>query len=136
LADLIRYFRVHVGDTQEEFARRLGVSVGSVAHYETGSRPNKRVLKRMSEIAHQHKEPALARSFLGMVHPQGDREAETVALVRSLYIYTLNAPKTQAALTRFLDDSIKRALREHGYPKNKLPEPVKLLLGLSQDTDK
>lgn len=51
LAEAVRRIRLQLEETQEEFARRLGVSVGSVARYETNARPSQRVIRKLRDLA-------------------------------------------------------------------------------------
>jgi transcriptional regulator with XRE-family HTH domain len=51
IAEAIRSLRIDLGDTQQEFAHRTGLSVVSIARYETNALPKKAVLTRLIKIA-------------------------------------------------------------------------------------
>lgn len=51
IAEAIRSLRATAGESQQEFAQRAGLSVVSVARYETDARPKKAVLARLAEVA-------------------------------------------------------------------------------------
>ena len=51
LAHTVRQLRQSVGETQEQFARRLDASVVTIARYETNFRPRKSMLRRLADLA-------------------------------------------------------------------------------------
>jgi transcriptional regulator with XRE-family HTH domain len=63
MARAIRRFRSALGDTQQQFATRLGLSVTSIARYETGWYPKERILALLAEVAHREKFPVFAAIF-------------------------------------------------------------------------
>jgi|GEM_PF-3513616 len=52
-------------ETQQEFANRTGLSVITIARYETNSRPKQRVLQKFAEMAREHHLHEYAQIFEG-----------------------------------------------------------------------
>lgn len=63
VAEAIRALRAATGESQQEFAHRAGLSVVSVARYETDAPPKKAVLGRLAEIARDLGRNDLQRVF-------------------------------------------------------------------------
>lgn len=63
-AEAVRELRAHLGETQQQFAGRLGTSVVTVAKYETDmSRPGAATLARLAQISAENNLPDLALKF-------------------------------------------------------------------------
>jgi transcriptional regulator with XRE-family HTH domain len=65
MSETIRKLRITFSDTQEQFARRLGVSSVTVARYETNFPPSAKILKRLSDLAEQNHLEEYKRIFSG-----------------------------------------------------------------------
>jgi transcriptional regulator with XRE-family HTH domain len=63
MARAIRRFRAALGDTQQQFAVRTGLSVTSIARYETGWHPRPAVLRQFVTIAEEAQLPAYSAIF-------------------------------------------------------------------------
>lgn len=63
MARAIRRFRSALGDTQQQFAARVGLSVTSIARYETGWYPKEAVLAQFAEVARREALPVFAAFF-------------------------------------------------------------------------
>lgn len=61
--DAIRALRVHLGDTQEQFAARLDLQRSTVARYELSRVPRGKFLARLEEVAHANAAYELAETF-------------------------------------------------------------------------
>ena len=55
--------RKRLGITQDEFAKRLGLTVTSVSRYENGSRPSDDVLQKLAGVASEENLQGLAETF-------------------------------------------------------------------------
>jgi transcriptional regulator with XRE-family HTH domain len=85
LAEAIRRFRLTFGETQRQFADRTGLSIATIARYETSARPAAEALKRLSELAKENKLPKYAAIFRGdEAAAATQRQQEAVVLVRLL----------------------------------------------------
>jgi transcriptional regulator with XRE-family HTH domain len=71
---IIRELRRHLGDSQQSFANRLGLSIRSVANYEKARRPDVQSLVRLEVAARSAGREDLAAKFAKAVD---DRVAET-----------------------------------------------------------
>jgi transcriptional regulator with XRE-family HTH domain len=92
LAESIKALREHFGETQEEFARRLEVTIGSVARYETNAPPSARVLRKLKDLATASGQPRLQRMFGGFVESASDRD---IALVMAMEKFVRTADETR-----------------------------------------
>ena len=63
LAEAIRSLREHFEETQEEFSKRLNVTIGTLARYETNAQPNVRTLRLMRDLAIKAGQRDLAEFF-------------------------------------------------------------------------
>src|SRR6266516_7733533 len=70
MAQAIRRFRTTLGDTQHQFAERMGVTLTSIARYETNSRPSRAVLAKLAAIAQEANQPLFVEIFTGRIEPQ------------------------------------------------------------------
>lgn len=57
-------FRKKLGVTQQQFATEAGISIRSVAKYDTGGEPSGSALFALAQLARKHKETQLARIFI------------------------------------------------------------------------
>jgi transcriptional regulator with XRE-family HTH domain len=128
IAEAVAEMRKRMGDTQEQFAARLGYAVRSVARYESNRPPKGFVLIRFARIAYTNGFRDVAEVFLGAIREETEVEAvfgkdggiylpgSTVPLAD--YWYTLpelplDAPRTEQAFwTRVLEDVLLNAQPE------------------------
>src|SRR4051812_10678184 len=66
-ANSVIELRSKLGETQQQFALRLGSSIGSVARYETNRDPTRRVLARMYLAAIESGHCGLIETFWGLL---------------------------------------------------------------------
>lgn len=59
-----RELRKHLGDSQQAFANRLGLSIRAVANYESDRTPTGRVLVAMSRLAYKSNRSGLFTVFV------------------------------------------------------------------------
>lgn len=92
--------------TQQDFAVALGMSINTIARFETGREPNSKSLAALSTFARANRQFDLARIFestlftrLGLVGTEGQIEPETLRVVAK-YGKNFLAPKIAAALQR------------------------------------
>jgi transcriptional regulator with XRE-family HTH domain len=84
MAKAIRRFRLKLGDTQQQLASRIGISITSVARYETNSPPSDEVLTRLAELARDLQLPRFAAIFDKKVRPENAMNLLEFAAVQSL----------------------------------------------------
>lgn len=77
-------FRQSLGDTQQQFASRTGLSVTSVARYETNSRPSSKVLARFASIAREANFPAFVEIFEHKIAPDQELDLQNFSAVKQL----------------------------------------------------
>ena len=70
LSEAVKRLRLALGDTQQLFAVRTGLSVVSVARYETNSEPSQHVLGQFARLAKNHRMGDLALVFEGQLDPK------------------------------------------------------------------
>src|SRR5215813_4310445 len=70
VASAVKKLRAELGDTQAQFAERLGLSVRAVANYERNRAPNIEVLFDLGALAREVKKPALEQVFTQAVKKQ------------------------------------------------------------------
>jgi len=88
----IKKLRATLGDSQQAFAHRLGLSVRAIANYEGGRRPSGPVLFDLSNLAEGDKIENLAKIFgaayaktvRGRIQPTTDQERVLVRIVLCL----------------------------------------------------
>jgi transcriptional regulator with XRE-family HTH domain len=85
----VKELRQRVGDTQQQFANRLGLAISSIVRYEAGKNPDTAILLKLWDTAEKADLPAIAemfrRALLQDVGAVAYREAENVeiALLRA-----------------------------------------------------
>jgi transcriptional regulator with XRE-family HTH domain len=84
MAQAISRFRQTLGDTQQQFAARTGLSVTSIARYETNSPPSKKVLARFVEIARAANLPTFVEIFENRLEPEEEINLQDFAAVKQL----------------------------------------------------
>src|SRR5437016_1865061 len=84
MAQAISRFRQTLGDTQQQFAHRTGLSVTSVARYETNSRPSPKILSRFVEIAREANLLAFVEIFENRLKPDEEMEMQDFSAVKQL----------------------------------------------------
>ncbi|HEX4164338.1 MAG TPA: helix-turn-helix transcriptional regulator [Bryobacteraceae bacterium] len=84
MAQAISRFRQTLGDTQQQFAHRAGLSVTSVARYETNSPPSPKVLARFVEIAREVNLPAFIEIFENRLEPEEEMDLQDFSAVMQL----------------------------------------------------
>jgi transcriptional regulator with XRE-family HTH domain len=99
MAQAISRFRQALGDTQQQFANRVGLAVTSVARYETNSPPSLKVLARFVEIARIANLPSFTEIFERRLPPSEEIEHQDFAVVKQL-------------LTRMIEDLRPNQLRQ------------------------
>jgi transcriptional regulator with XRE-family HTH domain len=65
MAETVRKLRLSMNETQEAFARRIGVSAVTIARYETNAYPKKVFAKRLAALARERHLEDYARFFEG-----------------------------------------------------------------------
>ena len=136
VAEAIRRFRIMFGDTQQQFAVRTGLSVATIARYETNSRPSPEALKRLSDLAENSNLPRYSAIFRGdEAAAAGQSQQEGVVLVRLL---ELKVDKLKAAIVASRLDALRSARLAHAIlstPQSALSELETLLADQLQKTD-
>jgi transcriptional regulator with XRE-family HTH domain len=84
MAQAISRFRQTLGDTQQQFAHRVGLSVTSVARYETNSPPSPKVLARFVRIAREADLPAFVEIFEDRLPPDEEINFQDFSAVKHL----------------------------------------------------
>jgi transcriptional regulator with XRE-family HTH domain len=84
MAQAISRFRQTLGDTQQQFAARTGLSVTSIARYETNSPPSDKVLARFVEIARAADLPTFVEIFENRLKPEEEINLQDFAAVKQL----------------------------------------------------
>lgn len=111
LAEAIRRFRLTFGETQQEFADRTGLSIGTIARYETSARPSPEALKRLAELAKESKLTKYAAIFRGdEAAAATQQEQEAVVLVRLL---ELKVDQLKTAIVASRPDAVRYARIAH-----------------------
>ena len=127
LAEAIRRFRLTFGETQQEFADRTGLSIGTIARYETSARPSPEALKRLAELAKESKLLKYAAIFRGdEAAAATQQQQEAVVLVRLL---ELKVDQLKTAIVASRPGAVQRARAAHallGAPDSLLTEFDKL----------
>jgi transcriptional regulator with XRE-family HTH domain len=99
MAQAISRFRQSLGDTQQQFAQRVGLAVTSIARYETNSPPSAKVLARFVEVAQTANLPSFTEIFESRLPPAEEIEHQDFAVVKQL-------------LTRMIEDLRPNQLRQ------------------------
>jgi transcriptional regulator with XRE-family HTH domain len=129
LAEAIRRFRLTFGETQEEFADRTGLSVSTIARYETSARPSDEALKRLSELARESKLPKYAAIFKGdEAAAATQQQQEAVVLLRLL---ELKVDQLKTAVVASRPDAVRHARIAHAA----LSAPQSVLAELEKVAD-
>ncbi len=84
MAQAISRFRQTLGDTQQQFATRTGLSVTSIARYETNSPPSEKVLTRFVEIARTANLPTFVEIFKNRLKPEEEINLQDFAALKQL----------------------------------------------------
>jgi transcriptional regulator with XRE-family HTH domain len=84
MAQAITRFRHTLGDTQQQFASRTGLSVTSIAGYETNSTPSEKVLSRFVEIARAAALPTFVEIFESRLPPEEEINLQDFSVVKQL----------------------------------------------------
>jgi transcriptional regulator with XRE-family HTH domain len=106
LAESIKALREYFGETQKEFARRLGVTIGSVARYETNAPPSARVLRKLRDLAIAVGQQKFQRMFGGFVESARDRD---IALLMAMERFVRTADETRfPAIMRLLRKELEQ----------------------------
>jgi len=84
MAQAISRFRQTLGDTQQQFAHRVGLSVTSVARYETNSQPSPKVLAQFVQIAREADLPAFVEIFEDRLPPDEEINFQDFSAVKHL----------------------------------------------------
>jgi len=69
-ADAVKQLREHLGDSQQAFATRVGLSIRAVANYEKDRIPTGEVLTALYRVARASGEDRLAKIFWNAVHDE------------------------------------------------------------------
>jgi transcriptional regulator with XRE-family HTH domain len=59
----VKKLRLALGDTQQQFAARLGLAISTVVRYELTRPPKGRALRQLADVAHKNREFELAFIF-------------------------------------------------------------------------
>ncbi len=136
LAEAIRRFRLTFGETQQQFADRTGLSIATIARYETNARPSDEALKRLSELARENRLPKYAAVFRGVETAAAtQQEQEAVVLVRLL---ELKVDQLKTAIVASRPDAVRYARIAHAAlsaPQPLLAELEKLIAEQLSKTD-
>lgn len=120
LAEAIRRFRLTFGETQEQFADRTGLSIGTIARYETSARPSAEALKRLSGLARESKLPKYAAIFRGdQAAATTQQQQEAVVLLRLL---ELKVDQLKTAVVASRPDAVRYARIAHAVLS--VPQPL------------
>ena len=76
LISAVTHLRSALGDSQQAFANRLGLSFRSVANYEKDRRPAGRVLYQLANLAHEHGQENLAGVFAAAFSKEVNADVE------------------------------------------------------------
>jgi transcriptional regulator with XRE-family HTH domain len=66
----VKKLREHVGESQQAFATRLGMSIRAIANYEKDREPTGRALVQLMKLADESGRPDLARVFQEVISKQ------------------------------------------------------------------
>ena len=81
----VRDLRLALGDTQQSFAQRLGLSISTVVRYELTRPPKGTALAQLMQVASENNQPDIAMVFAGALADElGYREPREV-IVSSLH---------------------------------------------------
>jgi transcriptional regulator with XRE-family HTH domain len=89
LTAAVKELRLAVGDTQQDFAQRLGLAISTVVRYERSRPPKGKALAQMAEVAESIGHAALAQKFAGaldaeLIHTESEIDSGAVrALVEN-----------------------------------------------------
>ena len=65
VTEAVKTLRLHLGDTQQSFATRLGLAISTAVRYESTRAPRGRALAQLYDVAKQHGCDAAAQVFHG-----------------------------------------------------------------------
>lgn len=131
LPALIKRLRLAYGDSQQQFAERLGLSIRTVAHYESDRIPPVKVLRRMADFAAELNRMDWAAAFRAaqsqLAHDNTATDEGTVSRIE-------NVQQAIRLLRRTLGDSQQEFANRVGvsigsvvhYEKDRMP-PVEVL---------
>ncbi len=112
LLKAVRKLRVAIGDTQQQFANRLGLAISTIVRYELSRSPHGKVLIQFEKLALEHGQVDLAKVFrqaleyeLGLKEPTGEIPSgrlRTIALCRDLMRVLMKYEMTLDDLARLL----------------------------------
>jgi transcriptional regulator with XRE-family HTH domain len=104
LSRAVRQLRQALGESQEQFARRLKTAVRTIARYEGERPPTGLVLARLKQLADTHDLPELAKAFQQAIENQlGD---EYIHQLGESYVISLSKPE-EIAPVRALVESLR-----------------------------
>jgi transcriptional regulator with XRE-family HTH domain len=136
LAEAIRRFRLTFGETQQQFADRTGLSIATIARYETSARPSAEALKQLSDLAKENKLPKYAAIFRGdEAAAATQQQQEAVVLLRLL---ELKVDQLKTAVVASRPDAVRNARMAHAVlsaPRLLLAELEKLAVEQLSKTD-
>jgi transcriptional regulator with XRE-family HTH domain len=83
-----------LGETQQQFANRLGTAITTIARYETTRPPRGRVLVRLEQIARSEGHKNCARAFRSALEKEFGVQAPAVRIARKRRVSLLENPLT------------------------------------------
>lgn len=100
-----------IGETQQQFANRLGTAITTIARYETTRPPRGRVLVRLEQIARSKGHKKCARAFRSALEKEFGVQAPAIRVARKGRVPLLENPLTiyqrgqlQAAFDRYVGE--------------------------------
>lgn len=91
LVSAVTQLRATLGESQQAFANRLGLSFRAVANYEKDRRPTGRVLYQLANLAHEHGREDLAKVFAGAFSEEVNAPVEPTTAEERLWVRALLA---------------------------------------------
>lgn len=85
----VTQLRSTLGDSQQAFANRLGLSFRAIANYEKGRRPTGRVLYQLANLAHESGRKDLAQVFAGVFSQEVKADVQPTNAEERLWIQAL-----------------------------------------------
>lgn len=115
LIEGVRSLRVALGEAQQQFSNRLGVSIATVVRYESQTPPRGPILGRLAKIAAESQQPALSTLFISAL----DRNLEgKEPVARALINLRTKLGETRRAFAARAGLSVISVSR---YETNKMP---------------
>lgn len=117
LAKAIRTFRAALGDTQQEFAVRVGLAVTTIARYETNSPPSADVLAKLAELARNSELPLFAKIFEEKLEPQERVDVEEFSALKVVLKWAIENLEPSALRRARIALAVLRSYSDETYER-------------------